>query len=166
MRRKSYVINFALLLICALVLSACQPIKKKFVRKKKAADEDVVQPVLDPIDYAPIYTSDVGRYEQHYRLYLVWQKDLDEAFVRQERQKRLEYLTQQTVGELGKMRSFVGIEHADGLDAIIKKYNKFITDLDNPKSPAQLRSIQIKTNQLLREVKSDYHPDNIFESSQ
>ena len=61
-------------LIVAVMMTTvgCEPLRKKFIRKRKAAQESSEDiPVLEPIDYPDkVYTAE-DLYKQHYSLWQV-----------------------------------------------------------------------------------------------
>ena len=66
---KVYALIACLLGMC-VSMSACEPLRKKFTRQKKAdanADKDFV-PVLEPQDYPAPEKNPPEMYKQHYAL--------------------------------------------------------------------------------------------------
>ncbi|MDP2654013.1 MAG: hypothetical protein Q8Q08_08285 [Candidatus Omnitrophota bacterium] len=72
---------FGILFLAGAVLmtaAGCEPLRKKFVRKKKAdqSQREELQPILDPIDYPDQMATPAELYRQHFAFWQVWSRDL------------------------------------------------------------------------------------------
>lgn len=95
---------FLMFLSCA-IFSGCEPLRKKFIRqKKKSEDINQVMPVLVPEEYpAPVQTRQ-EQYRYHYSLWGVWTKEFLTVIEEPGRDKRLRYVLEQMMIQLGQMK--------------------------------------------------------------
>ena len=76
--------------------SGCEPLRKKFTRKKKEEKVKGVEPILEPIDYAPLIHAPIERYKYHYNLWHVWHKECITALSIKDNDKRIKYFYDQS----------------------------------------------------------------------
>lgn len=99
-------------LLCALVilvsgLSGCEPLRKKFTRKKKETKQQEFIPVLQPVDYPDQYESPAEEYQYHYSLAKVWHKDVMTALDEDASDKRLMYILAQMIVHMEAMQQLL-----------------------------------------------------------
>ncbi len=77
-KRNLFQVNMVLALcLVVFVTTGCEPLRKKFVRKKKDGDETTqVTAILDPQDYPEKIKAAGEIYKEHYGLWKIWQNDL------------------------------------------------------------------------------------------
>jgi len=152
------------LFLIIFVASACTPLRKKFIRKKKADNENLkFIPVLDPIDYPPkIYSSD-ERYKHHYSLWRIWNRDLLEVVKRKGSDKNQKYLMGQVLTHLKEMKKWIDQEKQDELDVVI---NDLIDIQKNYLKPAAMRNIismRRKLELVAKKIRQGFNPKLITE---
>lgn len=104
-----------LLAALCLVTTGCEPLRKKFVRKK-SLEKNEVQPILDPVEYAGPRETVEGVYKYHYGLWQVWHRELITGFQEQQSASRLEYLCTQILTNLEGMQSVLSPEKKTELE--------------------------------------------------
>ena len=136
------------LLITMAVNSGCEPFRKKFVRKKKEEKKNEFIPVLEPVDYDERVKSAQERYEQHYSLWKVWEKDFLQAI--QEKNpidKQQEYALNQMVVQMQEMAKWITGEKKDYLVRQIQEVKRIQNEYEKP---AQLRDAFSLINRMRR----------------
>ena len=130
--------KYFFILIClffyTLSLTGCEPLRKKFKRKKKqdkTASSEFI-PVLEPIDYPEPRTSPAEQYKYHYSLWKVWYKDFMQNFYENDNQKRAKYLLDQVIIQVQEMKKSVQVEKQAELDGYLKEFVNLRNDLEKP----------------------------------
>ncbi len=132
-RRRPLLIMVLSLCVLSLALTGCEPLRKKFTRKKKEEAKEV-QPILTPIDYPAPQTSPEERYAYHYSLWRVWQEEMIEAINEEESDKKQKYLFSQILFQLGEMKKWIIEEKKGELETQIEKISSLQPELDKPAS--------------------------------
>ncbi len=151
------------LLVGAVTMtSGCEPLRKKFIRKKKDdTSENQTAAILDPVDY-PANVKSVGQvYSQHYSLWKVWLRDLEDIVADNASEKRVSHT-------LAQMR-----EHLVAMQQLLKDVSRekieiYVTEVDNlsrefEKSAPFRNKIALtsRIHNLGRKVKKFFAPDKI-----
>ena len=137
------------LLIVALLSGGCQPLKQKFIRKKKEkSTRSEFVPVLDPIDYGPATISAKERYSKHYLLWKIWLRDFVQGVGENNSEKKMKYLVDQMIVNLTEMQRWIVEEKRAAINDHIVKTTEVRTELDKP---VQLISIE----RLIRRIDRD-----------
>jgi hypothetical protein len=156
------------LCIVALLLSGCQPLRKKFTRKKKKEREESEKfiPILEPIDYPPrVYTLEQD-YKKHYSLWKIWDTDLVQSIENNDSDKRQKYLLSKALGELEEMEALLGEGKQAGFGTILEQLREVQKEYEKP---AVMRNkITIKKQLALRakEIRNQYSPKHVFPNQQ
>jgi len=115
------------LLIVALLSGGCQPLKQKFIRKKKEkSTRSEFVPVLDPI----------------------WLRDFVQGVGENNSEKKMKYLVDQMIVNLTEMQRWIVEEKRAAINDHIVKTTEVRTELDKP---VQLISIE----RLIRRIDRD-----------
>ena len=129
--------NSLIIFIClgAMIFSSigCEPLRKKFVRKKKEEKESGIVPVLEPIDYAPkkIYSL-LEQYQRHYSLWKVWDRELIQAIQEGKTVKAQEYNLAQLIEQIEEMKKWMIEEKQKELTPLIDELHAIQRDLSQP----------------------------------
>ena len=126
---------FTVVLIFATTcfFSGCEPLRKKFVRKKKKDQKKELIPLLDPIDYPEKEDDPAVCYQHHYALWKVWAKDL--IAVLQSRgysDKRIRYLLGQLLVNMEEMEKLLKSPKKEGMIKYIKKLKNVVEEFETP----------------------------------
>ncbi|MCK5579800.1 MAG: hypothetical protein KAJ18_00850 [Candidatus Omnitrophica bacterium] len=64
-------------LLCSAVvfMAGCEPLRKKFTRKKRMSQVKGIDPILDPVDYPDKVKTAQSVYRHHYALWKGWVND-------------------------------------------------------------------------------------------
>src|SRR5262245_48984541 len=103
-RFKQWCVLGVCLAVLSVSLSGCEPLRKKFTRKKKADKKEKFIPVLEPVDYPPSRVSSLEQYKYHFSLWQVWNKEMGQLADDPNTDKRLDYLYEQIIQELEEMK--------------------------------------------------------------
>lgn len=89
--RRRWLSACAVCLTITVLLTGCEPLKKKFVRQKKKDKEGTGDfiPVLQPEDYPAPKHGPEDAYAQQYSLFNVWISDFADNFETMDNEKRL-----------------------------------------------------------------------------
>ena len=143
----------------SLTSVGCEPLRKKFTRKKKKEKEisEEMLPVLNPIDYAPkIYTPE-EKYRQHYGLWKIWSKDLLEAIEAKDNDKRQKYNLGQTIVQLTEMKKWIIEEKQRDLQTIIDDLNKIGLELEKPSIMRDYYFIKKTVEQNAKKIRNNFN---------
>ncbi|HOY09896.1 MAG TPA: hypothetical protein PLB05_07460 [Candidatus Omnitrophota bacterium] len=134
------------LLAVQILLSGCEPVRKKFIRKKRSADvETAVQPVFEPEEYPAAELSPEDKYQGHFNRVLVWTKEAITNMEDKASDKRIVFslkaclkelegmealLPESSRGELRQINAEMGqIRDAFSQPAAYRPYQSYIKDL-------------------------------------
>jgi len=134
----------AVLAVLMISSAGCEPLRKKFVRKKKQERVSEVVPVLEPVDYPREVHSRDSLYRHHYALWKVWFKDLVVAMAEQDSDKRILHILDQLILELQSLQTLVGDARSHRLNDLIDQIRKIEASYQRP---AALRNHLILKNQ-------------------
>lgn len=111
---KNRIFVFCLLVLFVGGLSGCEPLRKKFVRKKKETKQKEFIPVLQPVDYPARYQTPGEQYQYHYSMSKVWQKDLMTTLDEEASDKRVLYNLNEMITHMEAMEKILtGPKQAD-----------------------------------------------------
>ncbi len=110
----------ALVLCLTFVSTGCEPLRKKFTRKKKKSQvEDVrMQPVLEPEEYPDPTTDPMANYKDHYALVKVFYRDLWLPLQEHRTVKNSYFAYNQVMQHLDEMRKMIKPEFQGNLDKL------------------------------------------------
>ena len=144
------------------LLSGCEPLRKKFVRKKKRLQKEEFIPVLDPIDYPQSRVSPQEKYAYHFSMWQVWSKDIQNLMKEDSMDKRKKYLVSQMIVQLQELQRWTPENYLEALGKAIKDYENILTELEKPEI---MRNDSIIGNQLRRTdsyLRNELDPDKVF----
>ena len=121
---------FVCLSAFVLSLTGCEPLKKKFTRKKKEDKSNEIIPVLQPVEYPAKTHSAKENYEQHYSLWKVWYQDTLASIDRRDSEKKQKYALTQAIAQLTEMKNWIVEEKQKKLSLIIEEFNKILQEWD------------------------------------
>ena len=120
----------AALAVTCVLSTGCEPLRKKFVRKKQQKEEAI--PILDPVEYAGPRETVEGVYRYHYGLWQVWQRELITAFQENQSPSRMDYLCKEVLTQLAGMQSVLTPEKRSGIDSYVKMIENIKTKVMGP----------------------------------
>ena len=154
-----YFVVFIIFISFSLASLGCEPLRKKFTRKKKKGQEvsEEMLPVLSPIDYAPkIYTPE-EKYRHSYGLWKIWSKDLLEAVDEKDNDKRQKYNLSQAIVQLTEMKKLVVEDKQKELEAIVMDFNKINNELDKPQPMRDYFFIRKTIEQSSKKIRNNFN---------
>ncbi|HLF17325.1 MAG TPA: hypothetical protein VI749_00315 [Candidatus Omnitrophota bacterium] len=146
-RHQRLLVPISCLLVVSLVFCGCEPLRKKFTRKKKELKKEEFIPVLDPIDYPPSLISAREKYEYHYSMWQVWNKDLRQHLSENAMDKRKKYILSQIIQQLQDMKRWIPQEYAAKVDQMLADGEVVSKELDKPEV---MRNQQLMESRLRR----------------
>ncbi len=149
-----------LLLIVSLSVTACEPLRKKFRRKKKEEKQDTqFVPVLAPEEYATPEFDPLGEYRHRYNLWNLWYDDFMTGLEEDGSNKRQQYLLGQMAVQLEEMGKLL----PGDLQAQLEDHRKNLQDLQSYVSSPMRNTIIIKNkiNAVNAQVRGKFSPDEV-----
>ena len=151
--------------VCVAVLltsGGCEPLRKKFMRKKKAESPSTQMiPVLEPIDYADKVISPAQHYRQYYSRWKVWERDLVENFDQIDNEKRYRYLLGQMIAQLQEMNKVVVPEKQNELGAVIEELSFILGEFDKPIGVRNMPSLRRKLEVNTKKTREQFKPKSM-----
>ena len=153
------------LCVLSFVLSGCQPLRRKFTRKKKEEKEAAGKfiPVLEPIDYPAKAYSLEGDYRQHFSLWKVWERDLMQSIEDDDSDKRQKYLLGKTLEELAAMHSLMGEARQAQFSAVLERVRQIQKEYDKPAAMRSKFSVKKQLSSSSKEIRNHYSPNQLFQ---
>ncbi len=156
--QRTVFVFFLLGLFCLTTLmTGCEPLRKKFTRKKKVGKENLeYEPILDPIEYPEKVYDPKADYRYYYSLFRVWEKELIAGLDDQASLKRLNYFLNNMIVQLEGMEKLIIENKVKGLKVLVKSFNEIQDDFKRPLQRYSLQDIKRKVKSLAKKVSSAY----------
>ena len=154
---------FCFFLVLSFSLSGCEPLRKKFIRKKKKEKEETAEtiPILEPVDYPEkIHTVD-DLYLDHYSLWQTWQKELLISLEESRNSKRQLNNIDQAMLQLGEMQKLLLPESQEPLKNIIEKLRAVREELSTPVPLHNTVEMKLELHSLEREIRENFKPRQV-----
>lgn len=153
-------IFLALNLLCIVTVfsSGCEPLRKKFTRKKKGEQKQETVPVLTPIDYPPSRHSVKERYQYHYSLWRVWDKELMQTMDHKASDKKQRYLLEQIIVQLNEMKKWITSEKQSPLEALIRDLQQIQDRMAEPRPLRSRSSLKKKLELNAKKIRQNFNP--------
>lgn len=155
--------KFISLLLVLIVTSGCVSLRKKFVRQKNKDKQDKVEPILDPIEYAPKFVSSEERYRRHFSLFRVWQRDFLKEMKEDFSDKRKIYLLNTVITELEAMKKYLIEEKSDALGVLIVECQTQLAALSKNKRMRRDSTIANNSRRIFSRVLNEFDPKKMGE---
>ena len=155
---RKYVVLFCL---GSLVISSfgCEPLRKKFTRKKKQKDvSQEIIPILEPMDYAEKSKTPAEEYMHYYSIWKVWEKDLMENLDQIDNDKRYKYLVGEMIAQLQEMKKWVKEEKQTELALIVDGFKKVLEEFEKPKAVRNMSSLKRQLEIYSKKVRTNFKP--------
>lgn len=162
---KFYVFLITTLLVTIFVTSGCEPLRKKFTRKKKKdlrATELI--PILDPVDYPAKLQTPGDIYRHHYSLWQVWQRDLIGVLEEKGSDKKITYLLNQILVQMEEMGKVLTGEPQKLLTQYIAKMQRIQEEITKPSAIRNNYGIKRKVDLIGKQVRQNLKFKKIEES--
>ncbi len=153
-----------IILLCAVifVVEGCQPLRKKFTRKKKEDKRDEVVAILNPIAYPEESDSAQKKYAQHYSLRTVWFNSLLQT-VREYNgghlnEKNLGYLFGQITEHIKEMEALLVPEKQAELEVLLNEFSSVEKEFDKPTQMRDMNDIRRRLESLDKNFRKNFSP--------
>ncbi len=157
----------ACVLIAAIAMTtvSCEPLRKKFIRKKKTAQETSEDiPILDPIDYPEKVYSTEDIYKQHYSLWQVWQRELLMDIENSPNVKKQLYDLEQLIAQLQEMQALLAADRQAKLKTILQKFEMLREEINQPVPFKNRTTIRLQVESIGKRIRQEYKLNQIKES--
>ena len=162
MRRSPLGVITVCILILSVSLGGCEPLRKKFTRKKKEAKKEEFIPILEPIDYPPSRVSALDQYKYHYSLWQVWDKDLLQLIGEPTMEKRKNYLFTEVMQQLEEMKRWVPQEYLPKIEEAHQIYDGVRKELEKPEVMRNQSILQSRLRKAESFMMNELKPEDIF----
>lgn len=150
--------SIGILCVFVALFNGCEPLRKKFVRKKKSVKRQEFIPVLEPVDYAVKARSGKERYSHHFFLWKIWQKDLMLAMEEDKSDKRQKYLFGEVIGQLNEMRALIDGQKLAKFEVAIDDLRSVREKFDRPSSLRNMLLIKKALRLNGKKIRGEFNP--------
>ncbi len=160
---RRMLITVATMLIFTISLSSCEPLRKKFTRKKKQDQNQSIdfQPVLEPQDYPAPDKDPKQIYMQHYALIKVWYKDLWSGISERSSDGAVNYSLKQIFGHIDQVKLLLKADKAQELNQLVELLKFYRDSLDQPRPVRNYSRIQSDLRAFDRMLRGKFRYDVI-----
>ncbi len=158
--RQRYVLGVCLLL-CFFLLEGCEPLRKKFIRKKKQDDTYKGEVIFEPVDYSPENFTAEQNYTKHYNYWVIWGKSLEEALKESRNEKRHRYFLEQGLKSLEQMRVYLKEEKRARLDEMIQEFKSIREEFAKPYIMWNIVRINNRINSNSIKIRTRFNPRDL-----
>ncbi len=157
-RCVSWLLVLSVFVFCSV---GCEPLRKKFTRKKKEKKEVESIPVLEPVEYPAKVTTPAETYKYHYSLWVVWNKELSNIMLDRDNTKRKVYLLDQAMLNLQALKVLVTDEKQQRLNEDLKVLQEIHDDLTAALSKRTLNRLTLDLTNVERRIRQEFRFDAI-----
>lgn len=164
MFHSRYTAGFVVMVLAmSLALSACQPLKHKFTRKKKKSQIEGSSfiPVLEPQEYPAPEQNPPENYKQHYALVKVWYRDLWTLTDKKDEDKKTRYTLNQVFSHIEEMQRLVVEEKRAELSKLANLLKYYETSLNSPYASRNKARIQSDLRAFSRTLSNQLRADKL-----
>jgi hypothetical protein len=125
---------FVFITLTGFVLSStgCEPLRKKFTRKKREERTEEFTPILDPIEYPTAVHNPEKDYSRFYGLWKVWQTELLQELEKNESERRQIYLLDEAITQLNEMKKYLKEDKQKEFAQILASYSSIREEYQTP----------------------------------
>lgn len=157
---RSGVILF--LAVAVMSMSGCEPLRKKFTRKKKVDTmEAQAGAIYDPVDYPAVVKTKEEVYAQHYGLWKVWIGDLVANIEANANDKKIQYTLGQMQEQLAAMRSLLDTDLHGQVDGYSVEVEQLSAEFKKPAGMRNKTIVETQIRSLDRRVKNGLAVDKV-----
>jgi len=150
------VLMLVIVVFVAGALSGCEPLRKKFVRKKRIEKTNEVIPVLDPVDYPAMERSPLSVYQYHFNLWKVWLKDFVTAMDEQPSHKQLAGMMEQLDIQLSGMQEVLSGEDEKVFEGFRADLKKVDLALEEPAAIRDDRALKARVVRMDKKLRNNF----------
>lgn len=152
---------------CGLVLfvagavffcAGCEPLRKKFTRKKKDAQAIEVLPVLEPIDYPDKVETPQMLLKHHYGLWQVWFGEVERDMSEGSTDKRMAYNLNQLSIQLEELQKIFSGEQKKQLEAYALRLARIQAEFTKPQALWNVSTLETDLRLLDKDFRKHFRP--------
>jgi hypothetical protein len=164
-QKNSLLVLLTVVMGISILSTGCEPLRKKFTRKKKEDAKRDFIPVLDPIDYPAKVTTCVDVYKQNYSLWRVWHKDLANLLYEPSiNEKRIRGLFAEITGKLGVMGSCLQGDTQAALERELSVVHQLRRAFEQPVVMRDIPKLRRDIERSLGKITKEFSPKNVEDS--
>lgn len=159
---KAIVVFLAIVLLTG---AGCEPLRKKFIRKKKAdVESNEAVAILDPIEYQEKVKPSIVIYQEHYNLWKVWHRDLETVVLEDLGDKKAASDLEQIRQHLTAMKNLLPVERQGAMAVNFGILEKFSQELAKPSALRRKSFLTSQLRALEKSIKNDFSPGKVQEA--
>jgi len=156
---RALVMMLAVVVVAGSV-SGCATMRRKFVRKRKAKDaKEVLVPILQPEEYAPVVQHPIETYQMHYTVCKAYFGDLWDTLGRGYGDKRERYLLNQIAAKIDSMADLLKDDQRAKIKVLSAKVLGEIAELDKPNGVRRYDSMKRDLRAVETSLRREFKPD-------
>lgn len=156
--RSAVTIFLVVSFICA---AGCEPLRKKFIRKKKNEEQTQVTAILDPIEYPGTIKTIGNIYEERYAIWKVWQDELETNLINNANDKKIRSTIRQIKEQLTALRLLLQEDARPGMDPFFVRLDRLDNIFDNSPDLRNKDLVLSRVRALGKDIKNQYAPRKI-----
>ena len=157
---------FIMIFAVSALSTGCEPLRKKFTRKKKETQETEFVPVLDPVDYPAKQETPEATYKLHYSLWQGWYKDYVIAVQEGSSDKKIRYDLEQLVAHGAEMQKVLQGEKQKQMSGLLAQMEKVQAQYKMPRGvrddSSLLQQMNFIDKNLRQNLKFQYVKDSLI----
>ncbi len=136
-KEKSILWILIVLIVISVMTTGCEPLRKKFTRKKKEDRKQSQELILEPQEYPEKAFDAMREYKLHFGLWKVWYKEFLTSLYENQSDKRQMYALNQALIQVEEMEKIL---IPDGRAQINKLKQEVLLVMEEFKKPEALRN--------------------------
>ncbi len=150
-------------LCCQSLFSGCEPLKRKFIRKKRKEPlEATVEPIFDPETYPEKVKDTEQLYRSYYDLCLIWNKEVIANLEERMSDKKVLFSLNKLLKEMRKMESLVRGEPGKTIKDYQESLEKMIQEFSSPVAFRNYRGYIKKLMSMDRKIRKELNPELVL----
>ena len=149
-------------LVLTVSLSACDSLRKKFIRQKKGGQQESTDfiPVLEPQEYPAPQTNPVFNYKNHYALIKAWYRDLWTG-IDDKNDGAVKQSLRQIFDHIEQMKLLLKPQKAQSLNQLADLLSFYKASLDQPRNIRNYSRIRSDLRAFDRMLRDHFRDDKL-----
>ena len=157
--KRAGIFILILFFMTTIINTGCEPLRKKFVRKKKKSDAEESIPLFEPVDYEAEANRSETLYQQQYSLWMMWHTDVLTALEDNRNNKKILSDLDQLSMKLAAMEKLVIPPKRETLGKYAQELASIKREMDAP--VRNTYGIQRRIESLGRLMRENFSPKNM-----
>lgn len=141
-----------------LTTTGCEPLRKKFTRKKKENQVSEAVPLMAPEEYPVASKTVAGLYRQEYAMLLMWLGEMKEAVEEKASNKKLNYCLARMISLMEEMQTMLQGQAQEKLLTHLKHVKALSTEVVEPEGFRNKSKMTRDLRELDKQIRKDLRP--------